>query len=226
MQTAVGIDIDVLCGSPAPASPIIDIDTLCGAEPAESEALGDVYDYYNAGLSAFEIAKLLEIDITTTRKKIAGIRPIRKDGTTRYYDLKQVLPRLVVSEQKTEQMWRNAKPAEMPPKMQKAFWDGVMQEAKYRLEVGELWNAKDMVFILASIYKEIKSNFLIWPDQMLEEGNITTEMRPKLGILLDGLLIHLRSVIYALAAENTTDSYLDQFNKLNPLPQLGESNGE
>lgn len=95
------------------------------AQPVETGAA------VRSGVTVNWLAQAMGKDKRTVESRLSGIRPIRVDGRYKYYDFLEAVSKFVAPGSGVSDFLANAKPSELPPALQLAFWQ--VQEAKMKV---------------------------------------------------------------------------------------------
>jgi hypothetical protein len=129
------------------------------------------------GASANQLAELFRIRVPDVMRRLAGINPI---GTGRQgnplYRVADAAPRLMqipITEEMIIDYLRKLNPKDLPPLLNKAFWEAMKVRARYREEAGELWLTTDVLQVASEAFQSLRMSLLLIPDRLRDETGIS-----------------------------------------------------
>jgi len=185
-----------------------DIDDLLGPDPAEVSA-PSVYGLreVHGGVSLSWLAQVFKMDRQTIKRRLAHCPPIRlARGNTPLFDLTQAAAYLVTPKVDIAAWIRSLRPQDLPPGLQKEFWDARLKRQRWEREAGDLWHTRDVLDVLGEAFKRIKETAQLWTDDVERAHGLTAEQRITLTRLVDGLQDDLHERLVEMAGARRTSS--------------------
>lgn len=149
------------------------------------------------GVSVNQLAAIFEMRPTEVLNKLAGVNPagVSSHGNP-IYKIKDAAPRLVkipITAEMIEQYMRRANPRDYPAASNKMFWDGMMQQARYREQAGELWHSSDVVAVAGDVFQSLRMSLLLIPDMLLSEAGLNDRQMRLCQNVIDSALEETRA---------------------------------
>jgi len=169
------------------------------------EAAKDIVDLdvpVSGGVSVFWLAKAFGLDSVTVRKKIADAPTFKRRKGGYLYDLKVVAPYLVKPRGGLEEMLRDMKPADLPTRLQAAFWDARLKQQRWEEAAKDLWRTEAVMEALGQVFQAVKFTVQLWPDQVERAVGLTEEQREMLTEMGDQLQNEVHRVVLEAAKAN------------------------
>lgn len=109
------------------------------------------------------------------------------------YDSKEAFSRLArPSPEQVMEYVKKMRPNDLPPIMQKEFWDAALKRQKWEREAGELWRTEEIAEAMAEVFKTLRMTIMLFSDTVARETGITNRQREIITALSDQLLDDLR----------------------------------
>lgn len=185
-------------------------DSILGFGPKRekySEEAEHVEDPFR-GVSISWLMSIFKLDRYAVKRKLEHCMPIRFVGKDKpIYSLREAAPYLVtVPEDVLTEMIEGMKPADMPTKLQKAYYDARMQRLRYQRLAGDLWHTTDVAEAFGSVFLAIKQATQMWGGQLERDGGLTAKQFEKLQGMCDALLTEIHTQINEILTETKTQS--------------------
>jgi hypothetical protein len=161
----------------------------------EEKALGrDEKAHIFRGAAISHLAAMFEMNPKTVRAKIetAGVKPTGTRGGYDTYKVKDVAPFLVKFAGDIEQYLRKMHPSDLPPLLQKEFWNGLRARQQYELAQGDLWRTADVIEHFGETFKVLRMNLLLLSDAVERETALSERQREIVKSRIDGALEQIR----------------------------------
>lgn len=147
------------------------------------------------GCSISELGAIFCKDKRTVAEKIRNVQPsMMRDGFP-IYPLAEAAKYLVDPAVDIEAYIKQLRPQDLPPLLLKEFWAGQLAQQKYELNAGKLWPTVDVMMVLASVFKNLKTGILLFADTIEAKTDLTDKQRTLLNELSDGLLVELHRTL-------------------------------
>lgn len=150
-----------------------------------------------------QIAQLFQTDAKTLPQRLKGIIPAGKRNGYKVYNIREAAGRLVEPGYEIEEFIRQMSPQEMPPLLQKEFWNGQRARTAYEKEIGNLWPTADVVALFAVLEQGIRQTMLLLTDDIEREEGLTTGQRKVFRRITDQAI--------TLFKEKLTEAFKDYY---------------
>jgi uncharacterized protein DUF1441 len=148
------------------------------------------------GATVNQLAEIFGMRDETVYRRIAGIEP---SGTGRngaaIYAIKDVAPRLLripITAEMVREHIIKMRPSDLPPSLQKSYWDGALARHRYAEKAGELWQTSDVISAAAEAFQTLRQGLLLLPDQLRAEIDLDDNAHSIVQTLVDALIEGLR----------------------------------
>lgn len=129
------------------------------------------------GASVNQLAEIFLMRPADVMRRLAGIDPV---GTGRQgnpiYRIMDAAVRLIkipITEQMIVDYLRKLNPKDLPPLLNKAFWEAMKVRGAYREQAGELWMTNDVLQVASDSFQSLRMSLLLIPDRLRDETKIT-----------------------------------------------------
>lgn len=158
----------------------------------------DLLRHMLSGLTAVELATLFRVKRPAMVEAVSTLKPVGKRGRTPTYAVADVAPRIVEPALDIETYIKGLKPKDLPPALQKAFWDAQEARQSFEEKAGNLWHTHRVQAVIGQFVMLVRQRLVLATDQVDRMAPLTEEQRRVVQHLLDQLLTELqRSVIEA-----------------------------
>lgn len=148
------------------------------------------------GCSTKQLADIFLMKEPDVMRKMAGVNPV---GTGRQgnpiYRIRDAASRLVripVTPDMITDHLKRMNPKDLPPVLNKMFWEGLQARRKYEEQVGELWHTSDVSEIASDTFQTLRISLLLIPDNISEKTELTEEQRRLIQDIVDNALEEAR----------------------------------
>lgn len=132
-----------------------------------------------------QIAQLFRTDAKTLPERMRGIVPKGRRNGYHVYDIREAASRLVEPGYEIEEFIRQMSPQELPPLLQKEFWNGQRARTAYEKEIGNLWPTEDVVALFAVLEQGMRQSILLLTDDVEREEGLTAGQRKVFRRIMD-----------------------------------------
>lgn len=132
-----------------------------------------------------QIAQLFRTDPKTLPERMHGVVSTGKRNGYRVYDIREAASRLVEPGYEIEEYIRQMSPQELPPLLQKEFWNGQKARLSYEKEMGNLWPTEDVVALVAVLEQGMRQTVLLITDDVEREEGLTAGQRKVFRRIMD-----------------------------------------
>lgn len=162
------------------------------------------------------IADFLDVDKSVVKRRLAKVKPHAYGGTGAnkrpLFIIPDVLPYLIKSEMDTITVIESTHPNDLPPFINKAFWDAKNARLKYELEAGRVFDGDDCLSLFADVHKTLADTFRMWRVQLVREtqGKTADDFLQVLDGLIKTLIDDLFQKLINKPNERVTQSIFDK----------------
>jgi hypothetical protein len=173
---------------------------------------GDTAEVTFAGATITQIAALFERTPKTIQEKVIanGIRPSGERHGRKVYKIVDVAPYLVKPAGDIEHYIRNMHHNDLPPLLQKEFWNGLRARQAYERDQGELIPVGDFVAILGDVFKTLRQSLLLMGDAVEDQVQLSDRQREIVKERIDAALAEMRV------------SLIENFRHVTPLEETAD----
>lgn len=129
------------------------------------------------GASVNQLGELFSTRPVDVMRRLAGVTPVghgrQGNPIYRIADAAPKLSKVPVTEEIIVNYLRRLNPRELPPLLNKAFWEAMSTRAKYREQMGELWLTTDVLQVASDAFQSIRMSLLLIPDRLRDETAIS-----------------------------------------------------
>jgi hypothetical protein len=163
-------------------------------ELPEAAAATDLMEMLARGATVTFLANFFGQAKEHIAAKMAGAKVVgRTKHGTPAYDFKEACSRLArPSPDQVIEYVKKMRPNDLPPIMQKEFWDAALKRQKWEREAGELWRTEEITEAMAEVFKSLRMTIMLFSDTVARETGITNKQREIITALSDQLLEDLR----------------------------------
>lgn len=135
-----------------------------------------------------QIAQMFQTDAKTLPQRMKGIIPAGRRNGYKVYNIREVAGRLVKPGYEIEDFIRQMSPQELPPLLNKEFWNGQRARQAYEKEMGNLWPTEDVLALFGVLGQGIRQTMLLVTDDVDREKGLTTGQRQSFRRICDSAI--------------------------------------
>lgn len=186
---------------------------------ADGERLEKVSSYGNVEhamkpLTAAQLAQVFRTDRKTVMAKLRGCPPVaRNTRNAMLYDLATAAAYLVEPKVDIEAYIKRLRPADLPPYLHDAYWSALKKRQEVELKAGDLWETERVIEVYGELAKNIKSQVMLWTDQLEKRRKLAPEEREFFTAQCDGLLSMVFEAFTRLKEHRRTGSLLEKYRE-------------
>lgn len=132
-----------------------------------------------------QIAQMFRTDAKTLPQRMRGIIPAGKRDGYKVYNIREAASRLVEPGYEIEEFIKQMSPQELPPLLQKEFWNGQRARTAYEKEIGNLWPTEEVVALFAVLEQGMRQSVLLLTDDVEREEGLTPGQRKVFRRIMD-----------------------------------------
>lgn len=142
-----------------------------------------------------QIAKLFRRDAKTMDRLLYGLIPSGKRRGADVYSIEEAASRLVKPGYSIEAYIRRMHHSDLPPLLQKEFWNGLRARQAYEKEQGDLWPTKEVLAVFAEALATIRMALLLMPDTVEREASLSQAQKDILKRLTDAAINEVKEAL-------------------------------
>ena len=150
-----------------------------------------------------QIAQMFETDAKTLPQRMKGVIPAGKRNGYKVYRIRDAASRLVKPGYEIEDYIRQMSPQELPPLLNKEFWNGQRARQAYEKEMGNLWPTEDVVELFVVLCQGIRQTLILVSDDVEREEGFTDGQRRAFRRITDAAIVTLQ--------EKLTEKFRDHY---------------
>lgn len=184
-----------------------------GTHMQDSETRTMLYE----GASISQLGKLFIMDNRTVSAKLHAVLPVGKRHGSPIYLIRDAAPHLCKPLGDITEAIKRMHHSELPPLVQKEFWNGLRARQEYEKAQGMLWATSDIIDSLAEAFKLLRMSLLLTRDRVERESELTGKQREIIQSIIDGALIDLNKALIE-RFQNDPDRKFDNDKIVNTSP--------
>lgn len=183
------------------------------------QTLVEARDILFAGLTATDMAKLFRVSSVTMKSVIGAIQPSGRRGTRPIYAVADAAPLVVKPILDVESYIRKLKPKDLPPSLQKAFWDAQEARQSFEEKAGNLWHTYRVQEVIGKLVMIVRQRLVLATDQVDRLAPLTEEQRKIVQGTFDAITVELqKQVVDAFKDYDGAGDRQDLFENGPPKP--------
>lgn len=151
-----------------------------------------------------QIARLMHMDPMTVKRRLTSCKPAGYVGAGRpVYYFHDAIPHLVKPKMDIATYLKTLNPTDMPPSINKTFWEAERIKNKVLVETGEAWHDSAVLEVLGRVFMMIKDRIPIINEGMREAG-LTDEQSNQLTGYTDQMQSDLYDALVEMPKQHQT----------------------
>ena len=140
-----------------------------------------------------QLAGLFRTDAKTLPQRLKKV-PTEGKNRNGYnvYDIRKAASFIVTPGYEIEEFIRQMSPQELPPLLQKEYWNGQNARLKYERELGNLWPTPDVAEFVGELLSTVRMSLLLVADDVDREESLTDGQKQIIRRIMDGLISTLK----------------------------------
>jgi hypothetical protein len=172
----------------------LDDDEDVGIDP-ESQTWSHTRDMLIAGLTASDLAKLFRVENRKVKEVVGALKPTGVRYRRPIYAVADVAPLVIKPLIDVEAHIRKLKPKDLPPALQKAFWDAQEARQSFEEKAGNLWHTSRVQEVIGKLVMLIRQRIVLATDQLDRMAPLTDEQRQAVQAMFDAMLGEMQSAV-------------------------------
>lgn len=163
------------------------------------------------GVSISWLMQAFHMDRMTVKKRLKGLAYKRMERNNQpVYDFVEACQCLVKPVLDITAFIKSLNVRELPPLLQREFWDARTKRQKYLENAGDLWRTSDVREAFADIFKLLKTAMQLWVDSLDRQVTLAPDQHALLVLAVDGLQSDIHKRILDLAKNGSTRSQISE----------------
>lgn len=128
------------------------------------------------GASVNQLAEIFRMKTPDVARRLGDLRPVgvgRQNNPL--YDLRDAAARLIrlpVTPEMIDAYMRRVNGRDLPPILNKLYWEGKLSRDRYLEKANELWFTEDVVRAASDTFQSLRMSIMLIPDTMRDEANL------------------------------------------------------
>ena len=135
-----------------------------------------------------QLAQLFETDAKTLPKRLKSIMPRGTRRGNKVYSIREAAQFIVTPGYEIEEFIRQMSPQELPPLLQKEFWNGQRARLEFETKLGNYWPTEDVVEYIGELQNTIRMVLLLLTDDVNREESLTNRQRAAIQRITDAAI--------------------------------------
>jgi hypothetical protein len=144
------------------------------------------------GVTISDMEIIFKKDRRTILSRLTGVKPVGKRGQADIFAIIDVAPHLVKPVGDMGEFIKKARPQDLPPFLQKEYWNGLRSKQAFMLADGQLWRTERVAEVLSETFKTLRTELLLIPDELERKTALSDSQREEVRALIDVSLENLR----------------------------------
>ena len=128
---------------------------------------------------------------------MTGVEPVglgrQGNPIYRIRDAAPLLTKFEVTPEMIDERMRRMNPQDLPPVLQKMFWEGLAVRERYKELAGELWSTADVSLVAAQTFQSLRMSLLLIPDALMNDTDLTERQMKIVQAIIDTALEEARA---------------------------------
>lgn len=147
------------------------------------------------GVSVAMLAQLFNKPPADIKKAVAGLTPKDYRNKKPVYDIAEAAQLLVNPVIDVASWMRGLKPSEIPPQLQKDFWQGQHTRQKFEASAHHYWKTERVQMMLSQLFGIIRQRIMLFSDTIEQQTGLTAAQRRITEGMSDSLLTDINDTI-------------------------------
>lgn len=187
------------------------------------QAQRQLYAILRLGATTKELAMLFRIPQRTVEGRLAELKPVGKRKAEPTYEIDQAAPYLVKPNFEIEQYIRNMRPQDLPPLLQKEYWNGKAARLRYEEAQGLYWHTDKVSETLTEAFKTLRMSILLLPDTLERAAGLDQAGSLTVREACDTFLESLRDALVIRFESQPEPRSQEDFDAIFALPEADET---
>jgi hypothetical protein len=164
-------------------------------DEGDAPSLPEMRRYIAGGLSIGDLASVFGVSRTAMTKAVEMLQPVARRGRSSLYTIADVAPMIVTPNIDIESYIRGLRPKDLPPSLQKQFWDAQAARQSYEEKAGELWHTHRVQSVIGTLVMLVRQRLVLATDQIDRMAPLSDEQRKLVRSTFDQTLSELQQAV-------------------------------
>jgi hypothetical protein len=155
------------------------------------------------------LATIFDHDVQTITTRLIDCPFTEKSGR-KLYEFKEACSYIIKPKMTITQFVKTLNVVDLPPQVNKAFWDGQRSRVKYMIEAQEAWQTDDVLDVFGKTFMTIKDWTTTLVEMLRERAHMTDEQTEIVEQACDDLRSQLRAKLLDEPKKHRTTSLFDK----------------
>lgn len=169
-----------------------------------------------SGVTMYDLEQFFEVGKRTVQRRVGNIAAAGDRRGHPIWKMKDVAGLFCKPVGRMEEFIRSAKASDMPPELQKEYWNGQIAKQKFHQLEGNLWGTERVMQVVAELVKLVRTSVLLLPDEMERQGGLSSDQRVLVEQSIDVMLQTLRRTVQEYFDRAPTDADMPGSAMLDP----------
>ncbi len=153
------------------------------------------------------LARLMRMDPATVNTRLTKCKPayIGSGGRKVFY-FHDAIHYLVKPKMTAEEFARTLNKADLPPEINKSFWDAQRSRTKYKIEAQEAWETEDVLEVLGEVSMTIKDSLVAVVEELRNRAKLTDEQTEIVSEAIDEIRTTIRQKLIEMPEKKFSGS--------------------
>lgn len=152
------------------------------------------------------LADVLHMDPATVKKRLRRCKPAAVISNRPVWYFHEAIQFLVKPKMTAEEFARSLNKADLPPEINKSFWDSQRSRVKYKIEAQEAWETEDVLQVLGKVAMTMKDSLVMVVEELRNRAKLTDEQTVIVQECIDEIRSEIRRELLELPAQTATGS--------------------
>lgn len=176
------------------------------AQRQGSEDMKVLYD----GLNISQLEKAFERDKRTINQALASVEPDGYRNGVPIWRISTAAQYLVKPSYSVEHKLRRMNPRDLPPMLQKEFWDAMSRRMKFLEDAGDLWRTDSVISMMSECFQTFKMECRLTADAVGQNVELSKRQRDIVVNLIDGMMENIRRGLVTQFQDDEKGNYADE----------------
>lgn len=161
----------------------------------EGPSIQEIRRHIAGGLSIGDLATVFGVTRTVMSKAVEMLQPVGRRGRAVLYTIADVAPMIVKPSIDLDSYIRTLRPKDLPPPLQKGFWDAQAARQSYEEKAGNLWHTHRVQSVIGTLVMLVRQRLVLATDQVDRLAPLNEEQRRLVRSTFDQTLSELQQAV-------------------------------
>ena len=163
----------------------------------ESEVLSsdDIRRYITGGLTIGDLAAAFQVSRYAIENAVESLQPVGRRRRAHLYAIPDVAAQIIKPNVNIEDYIKTLKSKDLPPSLQKAFWDAQAARQSFEEKAGNLWHTHRVQAVIGRLLLIVRQRLVLATDNVDRMAPLTEEQRALVQRTFDQILVELQAAV-------------------------------